>query len=253
MRRIPGAPRYTLAVDGGRRAARVRSLGGSSDWRRDLLDRVGAGLVRVGGTRLMPNAPAPWPWPSVSPDALGPTLGLDDLTVIGAAAPRQPGRQRLSVLAGRPGASEPIELVVKLGRPGDGLVDEARALRLLTDRPLPGIATPQVVADGTCSTDADGTIAFLVTTPLGLGRQRPAVGEALPNFERDLGERLASLPRPAGVADDAVPVHGDLAPWNLRRTDRGLALFDWEAAGWGSPGSDLAHYRAACDLLRARR
>jgi thiamine kinase-like enzyme len=45
-------------------------------------------------------------------------------------------------------------------------------------------------------------------------------------------------------------VHGDLTPWNLRRTPRGLVLFDWESTGWGEPGSDLALYRRSCDEVR---
>jgi thiamine kinase-like enzyme len=49
-----------------------------------------------------------------------------------------------------------------------------------------------------------------------------------------------------------VPTHGDLAPWNLRRSPYGLALFDWEAAGWRPPGHDVDHYRRACAELRPR-
>ena len=95
-------------------------------------------------------------------------------------------------------------------------------------------------------------VTFLATDALGLDGQRPALDEPLHRFERDLAERLAALPRPSDAPDDAVPVHGDLAPWNLRRTSRGLALFDWEAAGWGAPGSDLAYYRRTSSELAGR-
>ena len=94
---------------------------------------------------------------------------------------------------------------------------------------------------------------FLATDALGLDKQRPAIDERLGSFERDLAERLDTLPRPPGIAADAIAVHGDLAPWSLRRTGRGLALFDWEEAGWGAPGSDLAHYRHSCEKLRTPR
>jgi thiamine kinase-like enzyme len=97
-------------------------------------------------------------------------------------------------------------------------------------------------------------MACLATTALGLDGQRPAIGETLRSFQADLGDRLQSLPRrPGELGDELVPVHGDLAPWNLRRTSRGLALFDWEAAGWGHSGADLAHYRGVCEGLRRRR
>jgi glycosyltransferase involved in cell wall biosynthesis len=40
-------------------------------------------------------------------------------------------------------------------------------------------------------------------------------------------------------------MHGDCAPWNLRVTDAGLVLIDWEDAGWGPPGADEVFHRAA--------
>jgi hypothetical protein len=243
---VPGSRRLTVAADAGRAARRVRALAGASDWRRELLDRIGTGLVALVGTRpLRPTDP--WPWPTRTPAAVLDGLGLPGLVLLAAAAPRQPERHRLSLLASA--GSE--FLVVKLGERGDGIETEAAALALLTADPLPGIATPRVVAAGHLSNDP--AVAFVATTALGVERQRPAVDEPLPNFERDLAPRLAGLPRPPGAVHDVVPVHGDLAPWNLRRTSRGLALFDWEAAGWGPPGSDLDHYRAACATLRHRR
>ncbi len=148
-------------------------------------------------------------------------------------------------------------VVVKLGGPPSGdddgsLEREQRALRLLARDPLPGIATPETLDAGVLRI-ADATIGYLVTTSLALHRQRPAVDEPLRSFEADLASRLDALPpsRAAGDTGGAlVPVHGDLTPWNLRRTPRGLALFDWEDAGWGASGSDIAHYRRASDAIR---
>lgn len=244
LRRYPLSKRFLVARDGGRRARRVRALAGTSDWRRDLLDRAGSAAIAVAGTSAWPAAPG-WPWPAAAVDEV--TRDLDrhvpGIAVVGVAMPRQPGRRRLSLLCRADGR----DVVVKLGLPDDGLETETLALHLLTESPLPGIATPAVIAAGRIG--ADQPIAFLASDALGLDRQRPAIGESLVTFEADLARRLAALPRPAGTPDDAVPVHGDLAPWNLRRTAYGLALFDWEAAGWGPPGSDLDHYRAACATL----
>ncbi len=249
MVRFPGSQRVLLHRAAGRRARTVRTLTGSSDWRRDAAERVGGMLVALAGTRWLPAAD--WAWPSRSADALAADLrrSMPGLRIVGAVTPRQEGRRRLSLLcryAGNP-------VIVKLGadEPGGSMSTEADVLRLLTDRPLPGIDTPIVIAAG--ALDIDGaTVDFLATSAVGLGAQRPALDAPLRTFESDLTQRLSSL-APTGRAtgaDAMVAVHGDLTPWNLRRTRRGLALFDWEAAGWGPAGSDLDHYRASCDAVR---
>ena len=245
--RYPFSRRFTLARGTGRGARRVRLLAGASDWRRDLLDRAGSAAVGTVGTTPWPTTTA-WPWPAHQPAELVECLhdALPGLDIVAAAAPRQTGRTRLSVLGTWHGA----DLVIKFGRPGDGIETEVTALRLLAEDPLPSIATPSIVAAG--HLDDGERIAYLATSALGLDGQRPAIDEPLYTFEADLAERLGGLPRPSGSRPDDVPTHGDLAPWNLRRTRRGLALFDWEGAGWRPPGSDLAHYRRSCDELRRR-
>ncbi|MEP2372606.1 MAG: phosphotransferase [Ilumatobacter sp.] len=231
----------------------MRALAGSSDWRRRLLDRFGSCIVSVAGTSALAPAPSPG-WPDASWEELDDELRgtLPGLRLIGAVSPRQPGRERLSLLGHMTG--NPV--VVKLGRdePGgdSGLDRELRALELLAGDPLPGIATPEPLDAGALRL-ADSAVDYLVTTSIALHRQRPAVDEPLRSFESDLGSRLNALSRTGTDADhdsDLVPVHGDLTPWNLRRTPRGLALFDWEAAGWGAPGSDIALYRTASDSIR---
>ncbi len=222
-------------------------LAGTSDWRRNSLDALGAAAVLFAGTRPWP-ATAGWHWPGLDVTEVeeGLRSSLPRLRVDAAVLPRQRDRARLSLLCTQ---SDPDRaVVVKLSIVGDGLEREALALSLLTERPLPGIATPRVLSTGRL----DERTAYLVTDALGLDRQRPAFGVALHSFERDLADRLGTLPRPIDAIPDAVPVHGDLAPWNLRRTSRGLALFDWESAGWGPPGSDLAYYRTSCAELRGR-
>ena len=244
LRSVPLSPRVVVRDDAGRPARRVRMLAGTSDWRRNALDVVGAAAVLIAGTRPWSTATG-WRWPELDLAEIEHRLRetLPGVRVDAAVMPRQTDRERLSLLCSQPRPERTV--VVKLATVGDGLEREALALSLLTDRPLPAIATPAVIASGLL---VDG-ITFLATDALGLDRQRPALGEPLHSFERDVADRLASLPRPTDTADDAVPVHGDLAPWNLRRTSRGLALFDWEAAGWAAPGSDLAYYRQSCAEL----
>jgi hypothetical protein len=250
LRRIPWSRRIVVSADAGRRSRRVRALAGTSDWRRNALDVLGATVVLAAGTRVLPST-AGWRWPDLDVATVQQRLraSLPELCIVGAVMPRQLDRARLSLLCRMPARSGDMDVVVKLVSAADGLGNEALALSLLTDRPLPGIATPTVLATG----DLDDDIAYLATDALGIDRQRPAIDERLHSFERDLADRLAALPRPPGTPQDAVPVHGDLAPWNLRRTPRGLALFDWEEAGWGPPGSDVEYYRRSCDELRVAR
>jgi hypothetical protein len=247
LRRYPASSRFVVHPAAGREARWVRSLAGTSDRRRSALDRLGAGAIGLLGTRMLPLAP-PWVWPELGVDRLLDELGapLPGLQLIAAVVPRQPARPRLSLLC----RWRDARVVVKLGTPGDGLAIEALALELLTADPLPGIMTPALLTAG--ETPGQQPLSYLATSALGLGRQQPAVGEPLRTFESDLATRLAGLPRPDGTPDDHVPVHGDLAPWNLRRTPRGLALFDWEGARWAPPGTDLDQYRRACATLGRR-
>lgn len=249
-RRVPFTRRLLLHPDSGRSGSAIRALAGASDWRRGLLDRFGSALVAVAGTTPLISAPLP-AWPAMTWEELDDELvaALPGLRLIGAVAPRQPHRARLSLLGRRAGNL----IVVKLGSNDGELERERQALELISRDPLPGIATPEPLAAGTIR-QADTSLGYVVTTALALRRQSAAIDEPLRTFENDLAHRLAQLPRPnePGAQSDAglVPVHGDLTPWNLRRTPRGLALFDWESAGWGTPGSDLAGYVLACDQVR---
>lgn len=255
LKRFPASPRLVLSAHAGRTGRHVSSLTGASDWRRALADRAGTAIVGAFGTRRLSPAER-WAWPDCTFEELAAALHdqLPGLRVLGAAVPRQRGRRRLSLLARTAGTLT----VIKLGADeADGsLTAEAAALELLRINPLPGIATPHVLASGLLaglpphSIAAGETIEFIATTSIAIGSQRAAIDVPLHTFVADLAIRLASLPKPPATAADAVPVHGDLTPWNLRRTRRGLALFDWESTGWGAPGSDLATYRAACDTIR---
>lgn len=247
LRRFPGSNRIVVARSAGRRARHVPVLAGSSDWRRALLDRAASAAVLAVGTRPLARADR-WPWPDLGPVHLAEMLRgeLPALRLLGAVSPRQADRRRLSVL-GQVGGN----LVVVKFSADDGTLDaEVGALRTLGADPLPGIATPRLLAAGSLAGQGGERITYVAATALGVATQRPAIDVPLHTFEADLTERLHALHRPADVPSDWIPVHGDLAPWNLRRTSRGLALFDWEAAGWGPPGSDIAHYRRTCDEVR---
>lgn len=50
--------------------------------------------------------------------------------------------------------------------------------------------------------------------------------------------------RPLSTPESWVPVHGDLARWNLRVSAGTTVVLDWEATGWGLPWLDLVRYLA---------
>ena len=248
--RLPAAPRMIVHGSSGRSATSVKALAGTSDWRRALLDTLGVGMLAAVGANRLPSTD--WPnWPPTEWHALDAELGrrLPGFRILGAVVPRQPDRHRLSLLAGMSGNT----IVVKLGRPNDGLEREALVLDMLARNPLPSIATAALLDAGTIEIEGHA-VAFLASSGLSMRRQRPAIDEPLRTFQSDLAERLSVLPQPDDAdsqsTDGLVPVHGDLTSWNLRRTPRGLVLFDWESAGWGAPDSDLARYRRSCDEVR---
>ena len=87
---------------------------------------------------------------------------------------------------------------------------------------------------------------------------RQIVPAAETDLVRALPERIAALspvrPELASALDSIWPalarmsvpltvVHGDFAPWNLRRNSGGIAAFDWEyGQPGGIPGIDQTHY-----------
>ena len=248
--RIPGSRRLLVKATSTRSTSRLaRTLSGTSDWRRDLVDRAGfAAMLAVGPARLSPAAQLDWPATGFAEIEEIIRRDLPGLNLFGIAIPRQTGRERLSALGRITGNLA----VLKLGGADPALKREYDVLELLAREPMPGITTPTPLAYGEVVI-ATQPVTYLLTTAVSLLHQRVAMDEPLLTFERDLAQRLSSLPRPEGSigsGNDLVPVHGDLTPWNLRRTPRGLALFDWESAGWGERGSDLVRYRAACVEVR---
>ena len=60
----------------------------------------------------------------------------------------------------------------------------------------------------------------------------------------------AVLDRPAGTPEHWRGAHGDLTPWNLRRSSTGTWLIDWEDACWAPPGTDRIYFAAVTAATR---
>ena len=94
-------------------------------------------------------------------------------------------------------------------------------------------------------------LAGAARRPLGdLAEQVPAIVERLglgDRVERDqhrawraaIPRLSAACARLEGVGVPETLVHGDLHPWNIARTPRGLVVFDWSDSAIGHPLVDL--------------
>lgn len=246
LRLVPAtASRIRVNAAAGSAGSHVVGLTDATTAARRVATAASAWLVRLGGAHLLPRSTPDWT--QVSPPALEAELRAlaPSFAMLGVVLPRQSERRHMMVF----GRSLGTLVVAKLDADRDAIEHEAEVLRILERRPIPSLLTPRVLATGPL--DLGDVDAFAMVTAVVAHRSSPAFGEPLPWLGRDLATRLAALARPASVPEHWVPCHGDLAPWNLRRTPFGLALFDWEAAGYAPPGFDIAHYRA-CNAALGR-
>jgi hypothetical protein len=130
-------------------------------------------------------------------------------------------------------------VIAKLDADPVGPRREARVLDALGGRVTPTIRTPALVACGDLQL-VDRTLHAVLSLAIADGPHRPGPGTVPPGYDRALADALGPVLDPSPHSG-WVPQHGDLAPWNLRCTDRGLALVDWETAGYAPPGTDAAH------------
>jgi hypothetical protein len=128
--------------------------------------------------------------------------------------------------------------------PEDAFDTEATALDVVAKADHPSFSAPQLMGSGRL----DGW-TYLVSSPLPAGRHRMLPDGPQAALYADVARSLADLPRPDGIPDHWVPMHGDLTPWNLRSFGNGPWLLDWESAGWGPPHADEVLYRATASAL----
>jgi hypothetical protein len=208
------------------------------------------GLVALAGPRALPGPAMPWQPPMPAP--LWQVLeqqwsaalhGYDGMAIYERPQARRTGFGVLLLEHDRS-----VAFVKVIQGPDRG---EAtwQALRALIDDPLRDCQVPRPLARG----GHDGW-SWMATTPIPWYPHRPARQPPIGRIAADVSERLSRAFPPAEVPDHWRPMHGDLAPWNLRRVGpRALWLLDWDDAGWGPPGADAAYYEATVSLVRGRR
>lgn len=183
---------------------------------------------RAGAFRLLPRAGAP---EDRVVEAVRPYLVPGSTLSVSRA--NHPERY-LALVLGRSGEQTAFVKLAFDGEGRDALANEARALEhLAPELPAP-LAAPDVMDVG------EGVLALAPvpwTPRMRPWRLPPDVAHAIGAFHR--------------AADGAT--HGDFAPWNLLRTDRGWVLIDWESAQVRGPDFfDVFHYVVQSHALLGR-
>ncbi len=123
---------------------------------------------------------------------------------------------------------------------------EEQALRMVEQAAPRSFFAPRVLASGRVAGWSYMAVEALPAIP-----HRPPKDPPLPLIIDEIQAALGELAKDEGLPDHWRPVHGDFTPWNLRAIPhRGLALIDWEEAGWGPPGADEVFYRATESAFR---
>lgn len=272
---LPNArdPRVIVPLTSRRAGERVlRQTAHSRGTARSVLGwAVGLGLTPLFGGRLTVPARNRDGDPSLA-TWLGELLGNPDIAIGIALGPPRPNRKPVISMVTPDGtvhgyaklAWSPLtsELVgneatwldrIHRRRP-EGLlspepitVDTWRGHPVLLTRPLADLPT---VPGGIADADTVGTIAGLVSPSTG-----PVVGSPWwQGLERRVADRATSGHAGSRTVLDGLARrldgttwrfgawHGDLTPWNARRTEAGIQVWDWERASWPVPvGLDAAH------------
>ncbi len=216
--------------------------------------RVAWVCVAIFGPRTLPGRSLTWvPMASLEWVELAETwrreLGaFDEVTGFARLDVHRGG---LALLLLRKGS--PIAFVKVHHGTGGSILNERRALEAVSKCRPRSFQAPELIQSGFLH-----GWHYLAAAPLPLGLHRPPRHPPLQAILEEIEGALTQMPRPAGTPEHWRPMHGDFAPWNLRRcagkslylAGKSLYLMDWENAGWGPPNADEVFYRAADAALK---
>jgi hypothetical protein len=128
-----------------------------------------------------------------------------------------------------------------------GIEVERACLVALCATPDAPVLVPEPIGGGTTASE----IAWTAMRPLPPRPHRPAWRAPVDSVVAWLHDGLSAALRRGDAPDHWLPMHGDFAPWNLRRILRGpLALFDFEDAAYAPPEADRTYWRLTSAVLR---
>lgn len=136
---------------------------------------------------------------------------------------------------------------VKLQSDAAAMERERATLVALGARSDGSWAAPRLLGSG-----ATAGWTWLMTEGLPHALHRPRLAFDVAPFADDLDRLLAPTLGDRPV-DGWRVAHGDLAPWNVRRSGRATIVLDWETVGWAPPRADEAYFAACAATLRSRR
>jgi hypothetical protein len=194
---------------------------------------LGTGVLR-GGTSQFPAPVAPAEWDQLTGSWNAELGAFDEVALCQRPQAARAGCALLLLRAGRALA------FVKVMPAGTAALNTERtALQHVSRSSWKHFVTPEPIASG----EVAGW-GYLALTPLPPFPHRVPRRPPLALLADEVSGALAGMPRPAAVPAHWQGMHGDFAPWNLRRlASGGLVLYDWEEATWGPPGADLAYYQ----------
>lgn len=202
------------------------------------------------GAAALPTRPSRWipPCGSMTWESLCRQwrLALPEWQAAAVVARRQISRSGFSVLlVGR--HDGPVAFVRVRDGGSDRLGEERRVLSALAATARAAFLCPEPLAAG----DYDGW-AWLAVSALPLRPHRPSLHAPVERIATCIQQVLAPVLPRSGTPEHWRPMHGDLAPWNLRELGSRLLLLDWEEAAWGPPEADIVYYAAAVAALSRR-
>jgi len=213
-----------------------------------LAQRALWAAARVAGARALPGPREAWT-PPVSEDVLtGVWAEVADLTggratSLAVYERRQSARAALTLFA----CAGRRSLLVRVRASAAELALERTVAESAREHPPTSFRVPFVAGGGVV--DGWHWVAYETIAT----RPHAPVRSPAPELFDDVSalvERVVE--RPADVPDHWRGAHGDLTAWNLRRTDLGRWLIDWEDAGWAPPGTDRVYWSVVDQSLRRR-
>jgi hypothetical protein len=200
------------------------------------------------GPRALPGRASSWR-PAIDDDTWAALSGawrscLGPFDAMAVYERRQTSRPGLALLLLRGGAPVAFVKLRIAGR--ESLCEEAHAHGAVWKARPHSFTVPEPLLY-----DTVGGWDYFAIAPLPPRIHYPPKRPPLDAILLEIEHALTELARPSGTPAHWRPMHGDFAPWNLRRVGRAaLVLIDWERAGWGPPHADRVLYRATEAALR---
>jgi phosphotransferase family enzyme len=246
----PSAGYIKVPLDSRRDADAALCLYAPCVWRAALLQSGARWVVRTLGPRWLPLQRAQWRapmgesgWRALLEQWRAIVGTFDSLVVCERAQSERSGFGALLLLRNAPVA------FVKLERAADWPFDAAwRAHEASVSRPPSSFTVPAPLGRGN-----HGDWHFMILEAMPGEAHRPVKEFDMARTVRDVQSVLEHFPSSAGTPSHWLPIHGDFAPWNLRRLAGGrIVLYDWDEVSWGPPGADEIYYSAVAAALWGR-